>query len=187
MLSWVFFSLNFAEFSTRSMLHSLPLRLCLFWVKITSGNAFPYLWVFGCAWKMHFPEMHFSCPVLGCKLISIFILPSNTIFRKTERELSERERGRRERKKSPHAERERERGRTISQTCKGRKIAPSIAISPSHRSQSREAQRRSRLRLHCAISPLVEPSRLSLFLLLSIWPNLMIFFSGFCLCFCIEE
>ena len=38
------------------------------------------------------------------------------------------------------------------------------------------------------ISPLVEPSCLSLFLLLSIWPDLMIFFfSGFCLCFCIEE
>ena len=45
-----------------------------------------------------------------------------------------------------------------------------IAISPSCRSQ-----------------PLVEPNCLSLFLLLSIWPNLMIFFSGFCLCFCIEE
>ena len=40
---------------------------------------------------------------------------------------------------------------------------------------------------HRVISPLVEPSRLSLFLLLSIWPDLMIFFSGFCLCFYIEE
>ena len=69
----------------------LSLRLCLFWVKITSENAFPYLRVFGCAWKMHFSEMHFSWPVLGCKLISIFILPSNTIFRKIEREMSERE------------------------------------------------------------------------------------------------
>ena len=38
-----------------------------------------------------------------------------------------------------------------------------------------------------AISPLVKRSRLSLFLLLSIWPDLKIFFSGFCLCFCIEE
>ena len=38
-----------------------------------------------------------------------------------------------------------------------------------------------------AISPLIEPSHLSLFLLLSIWPDLMIFFSGFCFCFCIEE
>ena len=36
------------------------LRLCLFWVKITSGNAFSYLQVFSCAWKMHFPEMVFS-------------------------------------------------------------------------------------------------------------------------------
>ena len=63
-----------------------PLRLCLFWVKITSKNVFPYLRVFGCAWKMLF-----SWPVLGCKLIFVFILPSNTIFRKTERELSESE------------------------------------------------------------------------------------------------
>ena len=69
----------------------------MFWVKITSGNAFPYLRVVGCAWKIHFPKMHFSCPVMRCKLISVFILLSNTIFRKTKRELSERERGRRAR------------------------------------------------------------------------------------------
>ena len=54
-----------------------------------------------------------------------------------------------------------------------------IAISPSRRTRSREAPRQSQ--------PLAEPSRLSLFLLLSIWPDLMIFFSRFCLCFCIEE
>ena len=65
------------------------LRLCLFWVKITSGNAFPYLRVFGCAWKMHFSEMVFSWLCVGCKLISVFILPSNTIFRKIERERAE--------------------------------------------------------------------------------------------------
>ena len=81
------------------------LRLCLFWVKITSENVFLYLRVFGCAWKMHFPEMLFSSPVLGCKLISVFILPSNIIFRKTERELSEREIA------PAHRERERERER----------------------------------------------------------------------------
>ena len=46
---------------------------------------------------------------------------------------------------------------------------------------------RSHLHLRRAISPLVDSSRLSLFLLLSIWPHLMIFFSGFCFCFCIEE
>ena len=44
-----------------------------------------------------------------------------------------------------------------------------ITILPSCLSQSREALHRSQ--------PLVEPSRLSLFLLLSIWPELMIFFS----------
>ena len=59
-----------------------------------------------------------------------------------------------------------------------RSTAPT-AILPSRRSRSREAPRRSQ--------PLVEPNCLSLFLLLSIWPDLMIFFSGFCLCFCIEE
>ena len=74
-----------------------------------------------------------------------------------------------------------------------RSTAP-IVISPSHRS-------RSRLRANCdlaftpiaiaaprrAISPLAKPSHLSLFLLLSIWPDLMIFFSGFCLCLCTKE
>ena len=51
-----------------------------------------------------------------------------------------------------------------------------ISISPSYRSRSQHRAARSRLRLHRAISPLVEPSRLSLFLLLSIWLDLMIFF-----------
>ena len=49
-------------------------------MKSISGNVFPYLRVFGCARKMHFPEMLFSWPVNGCKLISIFILPSNSHF-----------------------------------------------------------------------------------------------------------
>ena len=57
-------------------------------------------------------------------------------------------------------------------------IAP-IAISPSHRSQSQHRATWSRLRLRHAISLLIEPSRLSLFLLLSIWSDLMIFFLGF--------
>ena len=48
-----------------------------------------------------------------------------------------------------------------------RRTAPT-AILPSRRSRSREAPRRSQ--------PLVEPNCLSLFLLLSIWPDLMIFF-----------
>ena len=65
-----------------------------------------------------------------------------------------------------------------------------IAILPSRQSCRLRSQHhavRSRLRLRCAISPLVKSNRLSLFLLLSIWSDLMIFFSGFCLCFSIEE
>ena len=46
--------------------------------------------------------MVFSWPCVGCKLISVFILPSNTIFRKIERERAEWEwdRGRRERERA---------------------------------------------------------------------------------------
>ena len=68
-----------------------------------------------------------------------------------------------------------------------RRSTASIAISPSRRLWLQHCVAWSRLRLRRAISPFVEPSRLSLFLLLLIWPDLMIFFSGFCLCFCIEE
>ena len=32
-------------------------RLCLFWVKITSGNAFPEMRLFGCSGKFYFPEI----------------------------------------------------------------------------------------------------------------------------------
>ena len=73
-----------------------------------------------------------------CKLISVSILPSNTIFWKTERERAEWEG---ERKKS-HAQRERgrERERTIL-----RRRAVDLAFVPlRRRSRSREAPRRSR-------------------------------------------
>ena len=35
----------------------LRLRLCLFWVKITSGNAFPEMRLFGWSGKFYFPEI----------------------------------------------------------------------------------------------------------------------------------
>ena len=35
----------------------LKLRLCLFWVKITSGNAFPEMRLFGWSGKFYFPEI----------------------------------------------------------------------------------------------------------------------------------
>ena len=80
----------------------LNLRLCLFWVKSISRNAFPYLRVFGCARKMHFPEMLFSWPLNGCKLISVSILPSNSHFpENTERAEWEGERERVRERKNP--------------------------------------------------------------------------------------
>ena len=74
-------------------------------------KCFSDLRVFGCAWKMHFPEMLFSWPVNGCKLISVFILPSNSHFPEN------RERAEGEGDAPTRRERERERKkreRTIS-------------------------------------------------------------------------
>ena len=38
------------------------LRLCLFWVKITSGNAFPEMRLFGWSGKFYFPEIEIRWP-----------------------------------------------------------------------------------------------------------------------------
>ena len=37
--------------------HSFQFRLCLFWVKIISGNAFPEMRLFGSSGKFYFPEI----------------------------------------------------------------------------------------------------------------------------------
>ena len=37
-------------------------RLCLFWVKITSGNAFPEMRLSGCSGKFYFPEIEIRWP-----------------------------------------------------------------------------------------------------------------------------
>ena len=124
--------------------------------------------------------MTVKCILWSYKMISVFILPLNH-FRNWDAQ----------REELTNAQREKDRAvdrdlaftpiailRSTVPIAISRSTAPiaisqstaPIAISPSCRSQ-----------------PLVEPSRLSLFLLLSIWPDLMIFFSGFCLCFCIEE
>ena len=125
-------------------------RLCLFWVKSISGNAFLYLWVFGCARKMHFPEMLFRRPVNGCKLISIFILPSNSHFLENrERAKGEgdaparRERGRRERGWLVH--------RSTSNPFDFAFTPIAIAVAapirrPRSRTQIRHPRSRSRLR-----------------------------------------
>ena len=126
-------------------------------------------------------------------MISIFILPLNHFWNwdAQREELTDVQR-----------EKERER-KNDSQTRKGRKIASSIAISWStapiaiswsvyrnlakHRVDCDHAKHRSQscepsiaiCEAPCRSQPLVEPSRLSLFLLLSIWPDLIIFFFFF--------
>ena len=177
------------------------IRLCLFWVKITSGNAFPYLRVLGCARKMHFPEMVFSWSCVGCKLISVFILPSNTIFRKIERE--------RELSESEIEEEERGREHTPpASQAPAREIAPRKRSNPDfavavwrrrstspfnfavRRRRSTSPSRRSRSQSqHRFVIPdreprFVVPNRdrrtpkpiVLLFLLLSIWPDYDFFF-----------
>ena len=119
-------------------------------------------------------------------MISVFILPLNH-FRNWDaqrEELTNAQREKeREKERLTYAQREKDRAvdrdlaftpiailRSTAPIAISRSTAPiaisqstaPIAISPSCRSQ-----------------PLVEPNCLSLFLLLSIWPNLMIFFLGF--------
>ena len=92
----------------------------------------------------------------------------------------ERSRRRLRSREAPRRSRSREASIAISRSTASIAITRSIDRNlANRRSQSREAP--------CRSQPLVEPSCLSLFLLLSIWPDLMIFFSEFCLCFCIKE
>ena len=70
--------------------------------------------------------MVFSWPCVGCKLISVFILPSNTIFRKIERE--------RELSESEIEEEEKGREHTPpASQAPAREIAPRKRSSPEHR------------------------------------------------------
>ena len=73
-------------------------RLCLFWVKITSGNAFPKMRLFGWSGKFYFPEIEIRWPKKkafdhGNAFTLLFSLQS--IFEKWERE-KERARAREE-------------------------------------------------------------------------------------------
>ena len=75
-------------------------------------------------------------------------------------------------REAPHRSRSREASIAISRSTTLIAITRSVDLNlAKRRSWSREAPRQS--------LPLVEPSRLSLFLLLSIWPDLMIFFFFF--------
>ena len=77
--------------------------------------------------------MVFSWPCVGCKLISVFILPSNTIFRKIERE----------RELSESEIKEEERGREHTPPTSQ---APAREIAPRKRSNPERKAVRLRLR-----------------------------------------
>ena len=94
-----------------------------------------------------------------CKLISVSILPSNTIFRKTEREreLSERERGRR----AARREREKERSRAVAPSisplrrrsqCRLRAVDRDLAKHRADREALHRADREAPHRLRASLS-----------------------------------
>ena len=99
------------------------LRLCLFWVKIISGNAFPEMRVFGWSGKFYFPEIDFRWPkkkrLWLRKWISIPIFTSNEFRRERERES------------------ESARGRSITSWRRSHVQAPVSAIRKHQRRQSR--------------------------------------------------
>ena len=108
----------------------------------------------------------------------------------TRKESSQTRKGRTRERKNDLVNVQRENDRAVDRDLAFAPIAISRSVDLAFafaKRRSREAPHWSRLCLRRAISPVVEPSHLSLFLLLSIWPDLMIFFSRFCLCFCIEE
>ena len=84
-------------------------RLCLFWVKITSGNAFPKMRLFGWSGKFYFPEIEIRWPKKkafdhGNAFTLLFSLQS--ISEKWERE-KERARARERRRSSQFDDRRR--------------------------------------------------------------------------------
>ena len=113
----------------------LLLRLCLFWVKITSENAFPEMRLFGWFGKFYFPEIEIRWPKKnafdhGNRFTLLFSLQS--ISGKCERE----------------RERERERARTQEEMRRTRsrdgKIVPLIAILPLRDRAGERSERKIR-------------------------------------------
>ena len=102
-------------------------------------------------------------------MISIFILPLNHFWNwdAQREELTDVQREK-EREKEWLTDAQREKDRVVDHDLVKHRADRDLVKCLS---RSREAPRRSQ--------PLVESSRLSLFLFLSIWPNLMIFFLGF--------
>ena len=169
------------------------LWLCLFWLQTDSGNDFPEKWVFGCYFKFGQTEKHFQLTEKYSQNnendfrfhFHFKWLPALENRRERERE---RERARRspmshqsdDRKRE--TERERREMIALDWWLHQSNNRTSPMITPDRRSHQSDSNA-ARSRLHRTIPPSpppIEPSLLSLFLLLSIWPDLMYFFAGFC-------
>ena len=120
------------------------LRLCLFWVKITSGNAFPEMRLFGWSGKFYFPEIEIRWPkkkAFDHENAFTLLFSLQSISRKWKRE---RERAR------AHARgedpvRDRELQLQSDGGIDGKiAIAPSIVISRRRQDRDRDLESRSR-------------------------------------------
>ena len=161
-------------------------RLCLFWVKITSGNAFPEMRLFGWSRKFYFPEIEIRWPKKkafdhGNAFTLLFFLQS--ISGKWERERErERARARKRRRSSPRSRapapvRDREL-QLQSEIAIDGEIAPSIAISWRRRDRDRDpARSRSQVAIALSIAITARSSDWKHF-----W-NWWFFFSGLWLVF----
>ena len=140
----------------------MRLRLCLFWVKITSGNAFPKMRLFGWSGKFYFPEIEIRWSKKnafdhGNRFTLLFSLQS--ISGKWERERERVRactRGEATNMISPSRDSAIGRDLAVARSCRWSRsrdgeIAPLIVISPSRdraesrsRSTAREEDPRSR-------------------------------------------
>ena len=142
--------------------NSFSLRLCLFWVKIISGNGFPEMRLFGWSGKFYFPEIEIRWPKKnafdhGNRFTLLFSLQS--ISGKWERERERVRacaRGEATNMISPPRDSAIGRDLAVARSCRWSRsrdgeIAPVIVISPSRdraesrsRSTAREEDPRSR-------------------------------------------
>ena len=184
----------------KRLIIALKLRLCLFWVKSISGNAFTFLRVFGCTRKMHFPEMLFSWPLNGCKLISVSILPSNRNFPENRERVEGEEDApaRREREREREREEEERGDDRFAVRFRIRSTSQTQITNPDREPRSwtpRESRSRTPIanpdRSTDSSSPIAnrDPSHPKTdrppSLLLWIWSDYDFFFPGFYLCFCV--
>ena len=151
------------------------LRLCLFWVKITSGNAFPEMRLFGWSGKFYFPKIEIRWPKKcafdhGNAFTLLFYLQriSGKWERERERESAREEKILRDRELQLQSEIaiDGERGRfeiapSINDDKSSPTTAPSIAFRDRDRRHDRDlaVDRAIGLELELAISDWIFSSR----------------------------